>query len=194
MRNSNEFCDNHGMPSRPFFEQVARSIGGVPGFRTMTQQALSVAIVLRLRGSRDESCLGSSDLSKWFEFVQAATAGFFAQGQYSDKRLCLAPIDDLGGAEGRRLMALHQRIERNSRIVKFLKENSSDKDYLGFVICRICRVAPGARFGVEVIEAHHVLPLALAGVKKPKLSDFILVCPTCHSAIHKGAKIDMPTA
>jgi hypothetical protein len=192
MQSSQDYCDERGVPSRLFLESVARSIGGVPGFMSMPSGQLPVAILRRLGCDSGRKDFASSDWPDWFNSVTSATANFFAKGQHVDKRQFLTPILDIGGLEGGRQMATHQKVERNAKIVKFLKENTTDKDYLGFVFCRVCRVAPGARFGVEVIEAHHVLPIAQAGVKKPKLSDFILVCPTCHAALHKGAKIDLP--
>ena len=121
-----------------------------------------------------------------------ATEKFFVKADFASKRKEVLQILDLGGLEGGRQMVTHLKIERNSKIVSYLKDNTGDKDYLGFIFCRVCRIAPGAKFGVEVIEAHHVVPISVSGIKKPQIKDFILVCPTCHSALHKGARIELP--
>lgn len=192
MQTSQDYLDHKGMPSRTFLESVARSIGGVPGFTSMPDGQLPAAILRRLGYESVHKDFESTDWPFWFKTVSSATLNFFARGRHMNIHQSQLLTLDIGGLEGGRQMTNHQLIERNAKIVKYLKENSADKDFLGFIFCRVCRVAPGARFGVEVIEAHHVLPISQAGIKKPKLSDFILVCPTCHAAIHKGAKVHLP--
>jgi 5-methylcytosine-specific restriction protein A len=192
MQSSEGYCDHDGMPTRMFLESVARSIGGVPGFTSMPTDQLPPAICRRLGCAQvDLGVFTASNWPAWFAAVCSSTDKFFAKADRAAKRNNVLQMTDLGGLEGERQMVTHLRIERNSKIVSYLKENTSDKDYLGFIFCRACRIAPGAKFGVEVIEAHHVVPISISGIKKPEIKDFILVCPTCHSALHKGAKLEL---
>jgi hypothetical protein len=128
---------------------------------------------------------------EWFNQVIPALGKYFHRpsGIISDS--FLPKFSDPQGEEGGRILKLHLKIERNASIVRFLKAQSLDRDALGFIYCFICRVAPGSMFGVEIIEAHHRLPVSKAGVRVVKAEDFILVCPNCHSSIHAGARIEI---
>jgi hypothetical protein len=55
--------------------------------------------------------------------------------------------------------------------------------------CTICGVKPEdfyGRFAKECLDVHHLRPLRLGGAKRSPttLRDVILVCPTCHRALH----------
>jgi predicted HNH restriction endonuclease len=126
----------------------------------------------------------------WFQAVIPALQVYFHRPNNTIIDSALPRFPDPKGEEGRRYLALHKKVERNATIVKHLKATSTDRDSLGFIFCRICRAAPGAKFGVEVIEAHHVLPVSEAGIRVVKASDFILICPNCHSSIHAGARVE----
>lgn len=193
MQSSQAYCDDKGMPTRIFLESVARSIGGVAGFTSMPTDQLPLAICQRLGCVQiGLSVFTYSNWPAWFAAVCSSTENFFVKADFAFKRKEILQTLDLGGLEGGRQMVTHLKIERNSKIVSYLKEKTSDKDYLGYIFCRACRIAPGAKFGVEVIEAHHVVPISVSGIKKPEFKDFVLVCPTCHSALHKGAKLELP--
>jgi hypothetical protein len=52
--------------------------------------------------------------------------------------------------------------------------------------CHGCGTEPLKAYGVEVIEAHHRVPLSeLKESRIPNPSDFDLLCPSCHRAIHR---------
>ena len=56
----------------------------------------------------------------------------------------------------------------------------------GRLLCHGCGTESLKAYGVEVIEAHHRVPLSeLKESRIPKPSDFDLLCPSCHRAIHR---------
>jgi hypothetical protein len=188
------YVDSRGNPTADFFRCIARCIGGVGGYRSMSIAALATVIAHRLEipNLDFKASFVGGPADAWFQAVIPALQVYFHRPNNIIIDSVLPRFSDPEGEEGRRYLALHKKVERNATIVKHLKATSTDRDSLGFIFCRICRAAPGARFGVEVIEAHHVLPVSEAGVRVVKASDFILVCPNCHSSIHAGARVDLP--
>ena len=189
-----EYVDLRGNPTADFFRCIARCIGGVGGYRSMSIAALATGIARRLEipNLDFKASFAGEPADAWFHAVIPALQVYFHRPNNTIIDSALPRFPDPEGEEGRRYLALHKKVERNATIVKHLKATSTDRDSLGFIFCRICRAAPGARFGVEVIEAHHVLPVSEAGVRVVKTSDFILVCPNCHSSIHAGARVELP--
>jgi hypothetical protein len=53
-----------------------------------------------------------------------------------------------------------------------------------YAACYVCGDVPGDRLGVEVIEVHSMDPYETVGLK-PSSHAFCLVCPSCHSALHR---------
>jgi len=182
------YLDSHGEPSADFFACIARCLGGIKGYRYMSGIDLAKCIATKLEIT-DTFILHNRLFDEWFTNVIPALGKYFHRppGTISDG--FVPKFSDPEGEEGGRILKLHLKIERNASIVRFLKTQSLDRDALGFIFCFICRVAPGSLFGVEIIEAHHRLPLSKAGVRVVKAEDFILVCPNCHSSIHAGARI-----
>lgn len=189
-----EYVDSRGNPTADFFRCIARCIGGVGGYRSMSIAVLATGIARRLEipNLDFKASFAGGPADAWFQAVIPALQVYFHRPNNTIIDSALPRFPDPEGEEGRRYLALHKKVERNATIVKHLKATSTDRDSLGFIFCRICRAAPGARFGVEVIEAHHVLPVSEAGVRVVKASDFILVCPNCHSSIHAGARVELP--
>jgi hypothetical protein len=189
-----EYVDSKGSPTLAFFKRIALCVGGIPGFPKMGLEELPGAIACRLDVPLPSNSLdvGGADNRVWFEAVTPVLASAFLRPDNSAINEFLPVFPDPNGKEGREHLALHKKVERNSRIVRQLKALSTDKDVLGFVFCKYCRIAPGAKFGVEIIEAHHVVPVSEAGVRTVTLKDFILLCPNCHSAIHAGARVKRP--
>ena len=57
---------------------------------------------------------------------------------------------------------------------------------VGRLRCHGCGAESLKAYGVEVIEAHHRVPLSeLKESRIPNPSDFDLLCPSCHRAIHR---------
>ena len=86
--------------------------------------------------------------------------------------------------EGSRKYVTHLMAERNSSIVKQVKES---KEW----VCEICNSAFNEIYGVSYIEAHHKVPISTYSSKHEiKLDDFSLLCPNCHKAVHIYMKKD----
>jgi hypothetical protein len=189
-----EYVDSKGNPTLAFFKRIALCVGGIAGFPKMSLKELPGAISLRLNVSLlcNSSDVRGVENGAWFEAVTPVLASTFHRPDNNVINEFLPVFEDLSGKEGRKHLAFHKKVERNSRIVRQLKALSTDKDVLGFIFCKICRIAPGAKFGVEIIEAHHVVPVSEAGVRTVRLRDFILLCPNCHSAIHAGGRVKRP--
>lgn len=82
------------------------------------------------------------------------------------------------GIEGKRIKRAHSKIERCSAVVAAVKQNRDR-------VCDICKMDFKAMYGVEYIEAHHVIQLAaLADEHVIYEDDFVLLCPNCHRAVH----------
>lgn len=86
--------------------------------------------------------------------------------------------------EGRKVLRTHLDTERkagNRHAILRLRSTQ------GPLTCDACRVSLAERYGrdhAEVVELHHLQPLA-RGVQKPKgIDDFALLCPTCHRIVH----------
>lgn len=80
--------------------------------------------------------------------------------------------------EGMRKYVTHLMVERNASVVRKLK---STQDWL----CDICDSEFYDRYGVRYIEAHHKKPIATyANAHRVDMSEFALLCPNCHRAVH----------
>ena len=189
-----EYVNSLGRPTLDFFRQIALCIGGVKGFSSMILKDLPGAIAARLGVPYGYDLGHSTDLNEgdWFTAVLPVLSESFHRPNNTVIEGFLPDLPDPEGEEGREFLTRHKKVERNARVVRQLKLSATDRDMLGFIICQVCRVAPGARFGVETIEAHHIIPVSGAGVRVVRLEDFILVCPNCHSAIHAGARVERP--
>jgi hypothetical protein len=54
------------------------------------------------------------------------------------------------------------------------------------LFCQACGVEPLKVYGVEVIEAHHRIPLSKSEEGRvTEISDLIMLCPSCHRAVHR---------
>ncbi|MDT8317192.1 MAG: HNH endonuclease [bacterium] len=48
-----------------------------------------------------------------------------------------------------------------------------------------------SRYGVKCIEAHHKVPISTySSAYTVQLSDFALLCPNCHKAVHIYMKLE----
>lgn len=94
----------------------------------------------------------------------------------------MAPkFDHVFKAETRRLVTSVSKIERDHRVRKAALRR--DK-----YTCSVCGLEPKEKYGAwarECLEVHHLRPLAQNIKRGPTLlRDVILVCPTCHRALH----------
>jgi hypothetical protein len=90
-----------------------------------------------------------------------------------------------GNAEGARRLVSHYVIERSAAAAEEAKEmNRLAHD--GEYCCKVCGDKPGLRYGVRVIDAHHIKPISESeGEYQVRPQDFLIVCPNCHRAIHR---------
>jgi HNH endonuclease len=81
--------------------------------------------------------------------------------------------------EGRRIVALHVRLERDQRVALRCKQRDGFR-------CQVCTLRFEEWYGVSCVEAHHKVPLSK--LKRPKAAhedDLITVCPNCHRMLHR---------
>lgn len=93
------------------------------------------------------------------------------------------------GAEGARKLYTHYKRERDPSLGRAAKKAFRAKN--GKLCCEACAFEPEAVFGFEIIEAHHRVPLSQSVEGRvTSAEDFILLCPSCHRAIHKLPECD----
>ncbi|MFB6317320.1 HNH endonuclease [Saccharicrinis sp. FJH54] len=90
--------------------------------------------------------------------------------------------------EGNTVLAKHMRYERNSTLIKKVKERAINNNPM--LNCEVCGFSFKEQYGdigIGFIEAHHKSPLHLAkGPKTTRIIDIALVCSNCHRMLHKG--------
>jgi len=93
--------------------------------------------------------------------------------------------------EGKSVIAIHKRYERNSSLFKKVKEQRLKNDpYLKCDVCGFSFVNFYGDIGKGYIEAHHLNPLSERnGEQVTKKEDIALVCSNCHNMLHKGAPV-----
>jgi hypothetical protein len=92
---------------------------------------------------------------------------------------------DLEFSEGKPVLKAHLSAERNSQVVQLAKKQALERAKPNHVSCETCHCVPKNKYdGMDLIEAHHRIPLA-HGVRDTKPGDFAMLCPCCHRAVHK---------
>jgi putative restriction endonuclease len=90
-----------------------------------------------------------------------------------------------GWEEGQEVLKTHLKIERSAAAANAAKEAARARGK-GVMNCDSCGTAPVETYWVEIIDAHHVVPLGdtkgMARTSTP--ADFAMLCPTCHRAVH----------
>ena len=93
--------------------------------------------------------------------------------------------------EGAKKLVKHYQRERDAGLSRdakaaFAKANG------GKLFCQACGVEPLKVYGVEVIEAHHRIPLSKSEEGRvTEISDLIMLCPSCHRAVHRIPDCDV---
>jgi predicted HNH restriction endonuclease len=99
-------------------------------------------------------------------------------------------LQEASRVEGRRRLLSHYVIERNSAAADRAKELNKLANN-GHYCCMVCLEKPELRYGVRVIDAHHIRPISEAeGEYQVRPQDFLIVCPNCHRAIHRLKDFD----
>lgn len=77
--------------------------------------------------------------------------------------------------EGGRKYVAHLMAERSSKVVKEVKAGAA----------WVCDMDFYEEYGVQYIEAHHKTPISTySSMHTVSVSDFSLLCPNCHKAVH----------
>lgn len=91
------------------------------------------------------------------------------------------------GIEGQSKLAVHMRYERNSALVKKIKESAiKSNPMMNCDVCGFSFFEKYGELGQGFIEAHHKKPLSETKETKTTRDDIALVCSNCHRMIHKG--------
>ncbi|REL32982.1 hypothetical protein DYD21_14295 [Rhodohalobacter sp. SW132] len=90
--------------------------------------------------------------------------------------------------EGKSVTAIHKRYERNSSLVKRVKERRlKDDPFLQCEVCGFSFMETYGDIGKGFIEAHHLNPLSERdGEQVTNKKEIALVCSNCHNMLHKG--------
>lgn len=87
--------------------------------------------------------------------------------------------------EGGKRLRKHLLAERDASASRKAKELARSRSKDGKLSCEACGSIPENDYeGLDIIEAHHSNPLA-NGKRQTKHSDFKMLCPCCHRAVHK---------
>lgn len=94
--------------------------------------------------------------------------------------------EELEFQEGRVLYRKHKSIERNSRIIKKVKETAIKKNELKCGICDFDFYDIYGELGKGFIECHHRIPISeYKENMKTSIDDLALVCSNCHRMLHR---------
>jgi len=90
--------------------------------------------------------------------------------------------------EGKSIIAIHKRYERNSALIKKIKaKRLKDDPILQCEVCGFSFMETYGKIGKGFIEAHHLNPLGERdGEQVTKKDEIALVCSNCHNMLHKG--------
>lgn len=90
--------------------------------------------------------------------------------------------------EGKNVIAIHKRYERNSALIKKIKaKRLQDDPILQCEVCGFSFMETYGEIGKGFIEAHHLNPLSERdGEQITKKDEIALVCSNCHNMLHKG--------
>ncbi len=94
--------------------------------------------------------------------------------------------------EGVRKLRQHWYLERDSSLPRKAKEAFEAR--YGELFCEACGLRPVPTYGHPLVDAHHRLPLskyAASGKISTAPSDFAILCPSCHRAVHKHEDCDV---
>ncbi len=103
------------------------------------------------------------------------------------KNLIIQEELEFEAIEGQRKLAKHLRIERNSTLIKKIKQAALVANpYLNCKLCGFSFYKKYGDVGLGFIEAHHIKQLSEREDEKvTSQKDIILVCSNCHRMLHK---------
>lgn len=95
--------------------------------------------------------------------------------------------DAFGFPEGKKKLREHLFRERNPELIKNAKKEFKEK-HNGKLFCEACGIHMKEKYKIneEFIEGHHEIPISeLETEHLTRVQDIIMLCPNCHSMIHK---------
>lgn len=93
--------------------------------------------------------------------------------------------DDAGFIEGKKYLRQHVCRERNAKLIKEAKQRFKN-EHEGKLFCEVCGFNFLEYYGIEYIEAHHLVPISeIPEGYKTKLDDIAIVCANCHRILHR---------
>ncbi len=120
----------------------------------------------------------------------------FEDAHGAPSRSYLSPGDiqamEVASPEGVRKLRQHWYLERDSSLPRKAKEAFEARH--GELFCEGCGLRPVPTYGHPLVDAHHRLPLsqyAASGKMTTAPSDFAILCPSCHRAVHKHEDCDL---
>ncbi|WP_328452003.1 HNH endonuclease [Amycolatopsis sp. NBC_00438] len=122
-----------------------------------------------------------------------AQADAIRAGITSGTLITLPAVSDLDDeeaiVEGRVLVLLHLRRERNSKLrAEKLDQVLAARGCLACEVCGFDFERTYGERGARYAEVHHVVPLHVTGPTKTRLDDLVVLCANCHRMIHRGAQ------
>jgi hypothetical protein len=96
-------------------------------------------------------------------------------------------------SEGQRKLRAHYRRERSNALRD--KKLAEVRALHGKYVCALCTVDETSKYphplGKHIFEVHHVSPLARAATPvRTTLADLVLLCASCHRAVHATAEVE----
>ncbi|UOZ09384.1 HNH endonuclease [Amycolatopsis sp. WQ 127309] len=99
------------------------------------------------------------------------------------------PDEEEAIAEGRALVLLHLRRERNPKLrAKKLDQVLTARGCLACEVCGFDFERIYGERGARYAEVHHVVPLHVTGPTTTRLADLAVLCANCHRMIHRGSQ------
>ncbi len=102
----------------------------------------------------------------------------------SGAQATVSEIEDIEFREGGLVTRQHRFRERNPNVRKKVLASLSAKGELECEICDVSFPTLDDRLKLAAFEVHHVVPVAIAGERKVRISDMALLCATCHRQLH----------
>jgi len=183
-----EYASTGGQVQKKFFLDLADSVGMDRSSYVRLEKVALAAAILDYFGIQFNNAMhsaGSRITHNWFDAIIPKLNEIAGKDAYGVPAKYVPVIFMEGDAR----IVEHYEIERNKVVVSQLKDQCKDRSSQGFIICHTCRMAPGDLHSLEIIEAHHLVPVSIAGFREVKFEDFILLCPNCHRALHAGARL-----
>ncbi|MEV7548482.1 HNH endonuclease [Amycolatopsis sp. NPDC089917] len=116
-----------------------------------------------------------------------AIRGGITTGTLSELPLAADLDEEEAISEGRALLLLHLRRERNPRLrAKKLETVLAARGSLECEVCGFDFERTYGDRGARYAEVHHVVPLHVTGATTTRLQDLAVLCANCHRMIHRG--------